>query len=182
MQYFNWVYRNYKLILLVTFPSVLTAQINREKKSLELNEGTNATSDIEQRISITSLTNFCFGAFYPGRFGGSIEVNKNGVRSSNGSAILLHSELNTSAAVFEIHCPSFTMVNIMIEKRIILQNESGNTIVCEPIEDESLNFVSPSKSETGFIYSIGARIIVSDETMEKAGDYSGKFNVFIVLE
>lgn len=179
---FNWAYQTSLLAIAIAFPCFLFAQNKLD------NEESNGHGELiqdnqeERRISITQLSNISFGAFYPGEFGGSIEVTNNGTRSSNGSVILLHSESTVSAAVFEIKCPSNTLIHIMVDPKIELQDRTNGTIFCEPIFTEPTEFVSPNNAESGFLYSIGAKLTVQDASFESPGIYSGRFNVFIVLE
>lgn len=136
----------------------------------------------EPRFTVTNQSNLCLGAFYPGQFGGTVEVSSTGVRSSTGSTVLLYSELNPSPAVFEIRCPGNTMVNIMIDEEIELSNQNGGNLICEPIDNGQNNFVSPHNAQAGFLYSIGARLNTSNAANEPSGEYSGSFNITIVLE
>lgn len=182
MCFSNWTYQKSLLAIAIAFPCVLFAQNNGEKESSSMNERSLSISQEEQHISITKLSDFRFGAFYPGKFGGSIEINGDGARSSSGSVILLNSEVNASAAVFEIKCPSNTLIHILIDSKIELRNESGGTILCEPIFTEPTHFVSPNNAEAGFLYSIGAKLNIQDASFESTGAYSGRMNVFIILE
>ena len=182
MCWFDWTFQKSILTILIAFPSFLFAQNNLDKE-LSTRHGESIQDNQEEyRISITQLSNLSFGAFYPGELGGSIEITSNGMRSSDGSVILLYSDLNVSAAVFEIKCPSNTMIHVLIEPIIELQGESSAAITCEPIVTESTHFVSPTNAESGFLYSIGAKLIVHGSSIESPGKYSGRFNVFIILE
>lgn len=134
------------------------------------------------RFTVANLTNLCLGAFYPGKYGGTVEINNNGVRSASGSAILMSSDLNPSPAVFEIRCPGNTMVNIMIEEEIELRNQNGGVLICNPIGNGQSNFVSPQNAQAGFLYSVGARINTMNASNEPSGEYSGTFNITIVFE
>jgi hypothetical protein len=176
------VYRKSLLYIVFAFPTILFAQNNLDRESFSINEGDPPTNQNENHLSITTLSSLSFGAFFPGRNGGTLEINKDGIRSSSGSVILLHSDINTSPAVFEIKCPSYTMINLMVDEQIELVNQSGGRIICVPNKNELSNFVSPNNAETGFLYSLGAKLIVQDASFETPGEYSGRFNVFIVLE
>ncbi|MDH4473689.1 MAG: DUF4402 domain-containing protein [Fluviicola sp.] len=182
MRYFDWTYQKSILVIVIAFPCFLFAQNKLNAEHSTGHEELFQDHQEERRISITQLSNLSFGAFYPGQLGGSIEITKNGTRSSSGSVILLHSELNASAAVFEIKCPSNTMIHVMIDPIIELQDQSNGTIRCEPIFTEPTQFVSPNNAESGFLYSIGAKLTIQDASFESPGKYSGRFNVFILLE
>ncbi len=179
---FDWTFQNSILAIAIAFPCFLFAQNNLDKEFSTNNGESIQDNQEERRISITQLSNLSFGAFYPGQLGGSIEITSDGIRSSNGSVILLYSELKVSPAVFEIKCPSNTMIHVMIEPIIELQGESSGAIICEPIVTESTHFVSPDNAESGFLYSIGAKLVVQDASVESPGKYIGRFNVFIILE
>jgi hypothetical protein len=182
MCYFNWTYQKFILALAITLPCFLLAQSNLDKERSDNDEKSFSISQEEHHISITNLSGLSFGTFYPGRFGGSIEINKDGVRTASGSVILLNSELNASAAIFEIKCPSNTMIHIMIDNSIELRDESGVIIICEPIITEPTHIVSPNNAEAGFLYSIGAKLNVQDASFDAIGKYAGRIHVFIVLE
>lgn len=182
MCYFNWAYQKSLLALVVAFPCIMYAQNGLDKEhSFHQGESTQDHQE-ESRISITQLSNLSFGAFYPGQFGGSIEISTNGMRAASGSVILLHSESTASAAVFEIKCPSNTMIHILVDPKIELEDASRGTLICEPIFTEPTQFISPNNAESGFLYSIGAKLNVQDASVESPGIYSGRFNVIIVLE
>lgn len=182
MCYFGCTYKKFLLAIVMAFPCFLFAQNKLDNEHSNGHDESIQDNQEEHRISITQLSNLSFGAFYPGEFGGSIEVTKNGTRSSNGSVILLYSEVSVSAAVFEIKCPSNTMIHIMVDPKIELQDRASGTVFCEPIFTEPTEFVSPNNAESGFLYSIGAKLTVQDASFESRGNYSGRFNVFIVLE
>ena len=136
----------------------------------------------EPRFTVENQRDLCLGAFYPGRFGGSLEITSSGVRSSSGSTVLVYSELNPSPAMFEIRCPGNTMVNIVLDEEIVLSNSNGGTLICEPIINGQSNFVSAHNAQAGFPYSIGARLNMLPGGSEPSGEYSGTFNITIVLE
>lgn len=183
MKLLRWAYRNYLMVIMITFPVFVFAQNEYGRERHDSNETHESEDDDEdQRVYITGLSDFCFGAFYPGRYGGTIDLSKEGMRSADGSVVLLSSELNPSAAVFEIRCPSYTMLNVMIDEHIEMRNASGDEMICEPINNSSNNLVSPNNAEGGFLYSIGGRLVVPEFEIVTPGEYKGRFNVFIVLE
>lgn len=182
MCWFDWTFQKSILATVIAFPCFLFAQNNLDKELSTRHGESIQDNQEERRISITQLSNLSFGAFYPGELGGSIEITSNGMRSSDGSVILLYSDLKVSAAVFEIKCPPNTMIHVLIEPIIELQGESGGAFTCEPIVPESTHFVSPTNAESGFLYSIGAKLVVQGSTVESPGKYIGRFNVFIILE
>jgi hypothetical protein len=182
MYFFDWTYQKSILALAITLPCFLFAQNNLDKEYSDNIEKSVSIGQEEHRVSITNLSDFNFGAFYPGKFGGSIEINKDGLRSSTGSVILLNSESNASAAVFEIKCPSNTLIHLVINSRIELRGESGETIICELLIPEQPHFVSPNNAETGFLYRVGAKLNIQDASFESTGRYFGRITVFIVLE
>jgi hypothetical protein len=174
-------YRISTLFVVFLFPVLLLAQGSQHAGNGNNNVLFPGNSETP-RFTVSKLTNLCLGAFYPGNSGGNIEISDEGVRSSNGSVILLHSELTPSPAVFEIRCPNNTMVNIFIDEEIKLRNQAGNTIICEPQDNGQANFISPHNAQSGFLYRVGAALSVQNASSEPSGEYSGKFNVVIVLE
>ncbi|MFN5983250.1 MAG: DUF4402 domain-containing protein [Fluviicola sp.] len=140
------------------------------------------SSNSEVNFSVTKLKDLCFGAFYPGKFGGSIEVNEDGIRSSNGSVILLNSELQPSPAVFEIRCPSNTLINVIVEETIVMKNSNNTTVVCEIVYNEKSNFISPANAENGFLYSVGGRITTTETLTTSTEDYTGTISITVVFE
>lgn len=181
----GFTYRKFVLTLvLLSTPVWLFAQTGHHKET-----NGNPQNDVlflgnseEPRFTVTNESNLCLGAFYPGRSGGNVEINSNGVRSASGSAVLLYSELSPSPAVFEIRCPGNTMVNIIIDEEITLSNQNGGTLICEPIDNGHSNFISPQNSQSGFLYRVGARLNNVNAANEPSGEYSGSFNITIVLE
>lgn len=140
------------------------------------------SSNSEVNFSVTKLSNLCFGAFYPGKFGGSVEVNDDGVRSSNGSVILLNSELQPSPAVFEIRCPSNKMLNVIIEETIVMTNAANATVECEIIDVRKSNFISPENSENGFLFSVGGRITTMETLNTSTEEYTGTISITVIFE
>lgn len=177
----NWTFSKWLFALALTLPCFLFAQQNLENGGKE-EEGIFSNRQEERRISITTLSQLSFGSFYPGMYGGSIEINKDGIRSSSGSVILLNSDSHASAAIFEIKCPSNTLIHILVDDRIELHNELGETIICEPLPNQSTHFVSPNNAEEGFMYSVGARLNILDASFESSGKYIGNVNITLILE
>lgn len=182
MCWFNCTYQKAILAIIIMLPGLLFAQNRLDNENSNSQGELTDDSQQERRISITQLSNLSFGAFYPGQFGGTIEISTNGMRVASGSIILLHSESIASAAVFEIKCPSNTMIHILVDPKIELEDASRGTLICEPIFTEPTQFISPNNAESGFLYSIGAKLNVQDASVESPGIYSGRFNVIIVLE
>jgi hypothetical protein len=138
---------------------------------------------VQIRIVIFTLSHLYFGSFYPGSNGGTIYVNPNGNRTANGSVVLLNIGLLPSPASFEIKAPPYTSIHLMIDEQIILKNQNGNTLICIPeISDNNSSMVTPHNAESGFSITIGAKLIVDGFNYSQTGDYSGKMNVFIVIE
>jgi len=182
MCFSNWTYRIAILAVVIASPCLMLAQHKVETEWSDLNEKRFSIGQEEQHISVTALSDLSFGAFYPGKFGGSIEITKDGGRFSSGSVVLLNSEASASAAIFEIKCPANTMIHVLIDARIELRNERGEMIVCEPLITEPTHFVSPDNAEAGFLYSVGAKLTIQDAAFEAVGEYSGNMHVVVVLE
>lgn len=135
------------------------------------------------RVSINTLADLAFGAFYPGRAGGIVEVSKDGIRSSSGSVVLIGSDMPVSAAVYEIRSPGFTMIHLMFDDQIILRGPGSEQLICTPIVNgQNTTIVSPSNAARGFTLTMGARLIVEGAGQSPPGDYSGVINVFLVVE
>lgn len=140
------------------------------------------TGESEVVFSVSKLSNLCFGAFYPGKFGGSVVINEEGVRSSNGSVILLNSELQPSPAVFEIRCESNTMINVIVEETIVMQSANNGTVTCEIIDNGKSNFISPENAENGFLYTVGGRITTSEIQNSITEEYTGTVSITVIFE
>ena len=137
----------------------------------------------ETRVVINTLSHLRFGSFYPGRAGGMLEVSREGIRSSAGTVVLLGSDLPVSSAVYEIRCPPYTMIHLMVDDQIILRGPGNEKLICIPdINGQMSSIVSPHDSETGFLVTMGARLIVESAGQRPPGDYSGSINVFLVVE
>lgn len=171
------------ILLLVHFKFMAYGQ-NEYTKTDFIQPQTNGlfSSNSEVRYSVTKLKDLCFGAFYPGKFGGSIEVNDDGIRSSNGSVVLLNSELQPSPAIFEIRCPSNTLINVIVEETIVMKNSTNSTVVCEIQYDRISNFISPANAENGFLFSVGGRITTMETLNTSTEDYTGTISITIVFE
>lgn len=173
--------RSLSLLLLLQLSAVVFGQgLGKNPAGPQNNVIFPGNSDV--RLSVTRLNDLCFGAFYPGKFGGVVTVDKNGMRSAKGSVVLMNSELIPSPAVFEIRCPGNTMVNVFVEENIVLKNELNTEINCEIIDDGSSYFISPTNAQAGFQYSVGAEINTSSNTLIGSGEFSGTISITVVLE
>lgn len=182
MRFFGCTYSKASLFAVLFSSSVVIAQTGLERDPFPGKSPRFQLVAEEPHVSINQLSNLSFGAFYPGKSGGSIEINPDGVRSAVGSVILLHSELNPSAAVFEIKCPSNTSVHIVIDQQIVLQDATGQQLLCEPLLSESDYFISPENAEAGFLYRVGAKVDIPPATYESAFSYSGTLSIMLILE
>ena len=61
MKLLRWAYRNYLMVIMITFPVFVFAQNEQGRESHDSNE--TYESDGDQRVYITGLSDFCFGAF-----------------------------------------------------------------------------------------------------------------------
>jgi len=138
-------------------------------------------SEDEQQLSIYMLSPVKFGTFYPGKTGGSIFIDENGIRTANGSVVLLGGE--SAASVFEISCPSYTVIHLTYESQIIMSGSNGGTLIFEP-DDELRNttIISPENAENGFLISIGGTLIVEDMYSVVPGNYSGNYIIGVNFE
>lgn len=181
----SFIGRTYCTIILnvvLLFPVIHFAQTGREGNFIS-GKGTAFQDDgAEPHISIIKLSELSFGAFYPGQYGGTIEINADGMRSTSGSVVPLYSGLNPGAAVFEIKCPSNTLIHVLVDPQIELTDGQGNTLICEPMLTEADHFVSPDNAENGFLYQVGARLTLPNAPIASSGNFSGKINIFIILE
>lgn len=170
------------VVVLFLFPIQILAQSAPELGGQHDKEAFDFATNVNQQVSINSLAGLCFGSFYPGNLGGSIQVTKQGVRTSTGTVIGLQSDLIPSAAIFEIKCPSNTMINVVVDGRIPLTNQSGNTLTCEPIEINQNSIVSPNNAEAGFLFEIGAKLELNEASQAQSGEYTGQIHVMLIFE
>lgn len=175
-------YRFFVVLTLLFFPVHLFGQTDNGLGGQQKSGDTLADDAAIQRTSINNVINLCFGTFFPGNSGGSIQITKEGQRTATGSVIPLHSELSPAPAIFEIKCPSNTMINVVVDERIVLQNQSGATLVCQPLEQDKGSFVSPNNAEAGFLIGVGAKMEVPEASQLSAGEYSGRVHVLILFE
>jgi len=170
------------VIALLLNSDLFSQEVIREQNPV-LGDNTLIRKPDERRIVINTLSHLSFGAFYPGAFGGTISISKEGMRTATGSVVLFGSNVNTSPAVYEIRCPAYTMIHIMTDKQIVLKGHGNNNLICIPdIAEKSHSMVTPHNSENGFIFSIGAKLIIDGSKQISSGDYSGRISIFIVVE
>jgi len=170
-------------LLLIQFKVVAIGQgeLTRMNYITPQNDGF-TTSESDVVFSVNKLSDLCFGAFYPGKFGGSVVINEEGVRSSSGSVILLNSELQPSPAVFEIRCPSNTMINVIVEETIVMQSATNGIVVCEIIENRKSSFISPENAENGFLYTVGGQITTSEIQNPTTEKFTGSVSITVIFE
>lgn len=147
-----------------------------------LNE-VNAQEDPPRPPAITQTMDLRFGAFYQGAGGGTVTVDELGTRSYSGNIVLLILGGYTfNAAHFNVNSNAGTVINIMSIPDFQL-TWSGNTMNVH-IEDTNplLPFINSNPYSVPTELTIGATLSVGDPGTNPPGNYSGTFNVTLVIE
>lgn len=150
--------------------------------SSSLNE-VKAQEDPPRPPSIIQTIDLSFGAFYQGAGGGTVTVDELGSRSYSGNIVLLTlGGYPFSAAHFNINSNPGTIINIMNIPDFQLTWSGYSMDVHIEATNPLLPHINSNPYSVPTELTIGATLIVGDPVANPPGDYSGTFNVTLVIE
>lgn len=129
--------------------------------------------------SITLVTDLSFGAFYSAT-GGTVTVDQYDTRTSVN--VTLFSFGSSSAAHFNIHANSGTIINILNIPDFQLTWGGYSMTVKIGSTDPVLPFVNTNPYSVPTELTIGATLYVGNPASNPPGTYTGTFNVTLIVE
>lgn len=134
-------------------------------------------------VSIFLINNLQFGDFYPGGLGGDVVVSEQGMRTANGSVILLPTGQMSMPGVIEVKAPANTMMQINLSDNLWLQSSGGGKMKLNtgPLSTAKV-FVSPPNSPQGFTVSFGGSLRVKSLHHNPVGAYSGLIYITAIAQ
>jgi hypothetical protein len=134
-------------------------------------------------VNVLILRHPSFGSFYSGNGGGSITVELDGTRTSEGDIVLMSSGNAIAPAVFEVRCAPFSMIQLFRDSYFILRSSNGSTVKAKIIStNPSFPFVSPANSAQGFTVTASVQLELEAGQTLAPGAYSGGFQTSWITE
>lgn len=129
-------------------------------------------------LSVSTVQNMKFGAFYIRSGSGTVSVQNNGSRNFTGDLVLLNLGMLFSQAIFDVEAPEGTIISIWNGPDATLSGSNGGSITLH------LNDSNPASPFTSAIappgrtsVNIGGTITVGSGGPTVAGNYSGSFYI-----
>lgn len=138
-----------------------------------------AQEDPPRPPSITLTRNLSFGAFYT-TTGGTVTVDQYDTRTSFNVTLFTFSSI--SAARFNIYANRGTIINILNIPDFQLTNGSYSMTVSITATNPLLPFVNDNTYVVPTVLTMGATLTVGAPVSNPPGNYSGTFDVTLVIE
>ncbi len=134
-------------------------------------------------VSIYTLQNLSFGAFYQSINGGTVEVDYNGLRVATGDVILAGMGYAFYPAIFEVESEPGCIIHIVHGTYVTLTGSNGGSMTMQIGEaDTGSPFIATSGSPARTEVRIGGTLIVGSPGANPPGNYSGSFDITFIQE
>lgn len=134
-------------------------------------------------VDVVILRHPSFGSFYSGSGGGSITIEIDGTRTSEGDIVLMSSGNAIAPAVFEVKCAPFTMIQLFRESYFVLRSGDGSVVRAKIIAtNPAFPFVSPANAAQGFTVTASVQLELEPGQTLTPGAYSGGFQTSWITE
>ena len=132
--------------------------------------------------SITLTIDLSFGAFYHGAAGGTVTISPAGARTSTGDVVLIGLGYPFSAAHYNVYSNPGTVISILNgpDVPIIWGSYSMNLHI--GASDPPSPFVNTNPYSVPTELTVGATITVGNALANPPGNYSGTFDITLVIE
>lgn len=129
-------------------------------------------------LSVSTLQNLKFGAFYIGASGGTVIVSSTGSRSVTGDLVPLNLGLLYCQAIFEIEAPEGSIISILNGPDATLTGSNGGSLnlhlnSSDPLSPFNSMVTPPGRTSV----NIGGTITVGDQATAVPGSYTGTFYI-----
>jgi hypothetical protein len=133
-------------------------------------------------LSVITLQDISFGAFFQGSSGGTVTVLPDGTRLLNGDII----ETNISGfsyypAIFEVEADPGTLISILKGSGTTMPSNNGGFVSLQ-VGDSDTSFPIIIPLSGRIQVSLGGILTVGNPQDNPSGDYSGSFEVTFIQE
>jgi hypothetical protein len=162
-----------------------------------------------QKISVQSIQNMSFGAFYQGAGGGTVAVFPDGSRSVTGDVVPFSVGKPHCQATFEVSAPKGTIISMMYGPDVVLYGSNGGSMLLkidksDPGSPFNMNGQSGNSNGNGnnnngnnnngnhngngkgnwnqVQVNVGGTLTVGSPSNNKPGAYSGSFSIIFITE
>jgi len=132
-------------------------------------------------ISVFTLQDISFGAFFLGSTGGSVTVLPDGTRLVSGDIILANMGFSCFPAIFEVETDSGTLISILKGSDTVLSGSNGGTINLQ-IGDSDTGSPIIVPSSGSIQVRMGGILTVGNSSANPSGAYSGSFEITFIQE
>ncbi|MDM8161063.1 DUF4402 domain-containing protein [Labilibaculum sp. K2S] len=133
-------------------------------------------------LSVVTIQNISFGAFFQGSLGGAVTVSPDGTRLFSGDII----EANISGfsyypAIFEVEADPGMLISIIKGSDTSMSRSNGGSISLQVgVSDPGFPVIVPPSGRIQV--SMGGILTVENPQVNPSGDYSGSFEVTFIQE
>lgn len=134
-------------------------------------------------VSVYTMQNLSFGAFYQGINGGTVTVDYDGMRIATGDVILAGLGYAFYSAIFEIESEPGYLITIMNGPGATLTGSNGGSMILQIGEASTGNpFIATNGSPARTEVKIGGTLVVGPPGANPPGNYSGSFYITFIQE
>jgi hypothetical protein len=139
---------------------------------------TDSLPDDPGAMSVTTVQNMKFGAFFQGAGGGTISISPSGSRSTTGSVTPINGGVTYYQASYEIEAPAGTIISIVNGSNATLTGSNGGSMTLQldastPVSPFTTVVQPPLKTTV----NLGGTLTVGSPAASPPGSYSGTFYV-----
>lgn len=137
----------------------------------------------EVQLSVYTIRNLSFGAFFQGNAGGTVTVSHDGSRSVTGDIIPANMGFLFYPAIFEVEAAPGTLISILNGADATLTGSNGGSITLRIGESDlgtpfNTTATPPARTQV----TIGATLTVGTPQANPSGSYSGTYSVTFINE
>jgi len=136
-----------------------------------------------QALSVYTVQNLSFGAFFQGTTGGTVSVSHDGSRTVSGDIIGADLGFSYYPAIIEVEIAAPSTISILNGSDVSLTGSNGGSMTLS-IDDSDAGtpFNTTAEPPARTTVRVGASLTVGTPVANPAGNYSGTFEVTFILE
>lgn len=136
-----------------------------------------------QALSVYTVQNLSFGAFFQGTTGGTVSVSHDGSRSVSGDIIGADLGFTYYPAIIEVEVAASSTISILNGSDVSLTGSNGGSMILS-IDDTDVGspFNTTAEPPARTTVRVGASLTVGTPAANPTGNYSGTFEVTFILE
>ena len=133
-------------------------------------------------ITVNTIQQLKFGAFTTLSNGGTVIVSATGSRSVTGNIIALNMGAPVQQAIIEVQAVAGTIISIVPGADAVLTGSNGGTITLHIGSTQPASPFVITQSSVRVPVNIGGTLTVNNLVLNKAGNYSGTFNMIFISQ